>query len=144
MFPDRGFNRGFKSFFGYYWDRFSVTTGIKEYMAQSRFEQILHAARCIGARGRTTMTAYPMRIFGYSFGNPHCKIDFPYAEASMEKAFEWWRIEGPPPEREKHLQNKADWRRTFFRYVSLDLMKDGRDKMPNEKMVVHDETAYEE
>jgi hypothetical protein len=138
MLLDRGLGR----VFGSYWNRSGVVTPVMRYMAQSRLEQILHAGRCIGARGRTTMTAWPMRIFGYSFANPHCKVDFPYAEASMEKGFEWWRTERTPEK--KYLRNKAGRRRSFFRDVSIEFMKRGWDKMPEPKMVVHDETAYEE
>jgi hypothetical protein len=125
MLPDRGFNRSFS----HYWTTYGMTSIVTEYMAQSRFEQILRAGRCIGARGRNTMDARPMPLFGYAFSNPHCIVEFPYAEACMEKAFEWWKMEGPPPRRKTYLRNKREWRSDFWRNVGVEFMKDGRDKM---------------
>jgi hypothetical protein len=125
-------DRGLKRYrFGFYWGYgISPTTPVKDYMAQPRFEQILRAARCIGAWGRNTKPAYPRPIFGYSFGEQFLKLDFPYAEASMEKALEWWKADGPPPRKKSFLRSSTDWKHDFFIHVSVQFMKDGRDKMP--------------
>lgn len=125
MLPDRGFNRSFSD----YWAMYGMTSIVTEYMTQSRFEQILRAGRCINASGRNTMDARPMPLFGYTFSNPHCVVEFPYAEACMEKAFEWWRMEGPPPKLKTYLRNKRQWRNDFWRNVGVKFMKDGWDKM---------------